>query len=82
MRLVNSQNVNSVEDETGKTALHYAANYDLDDVVEVLLKNEANVNAVDNELNTPLHYAAKHGIYQVFFCYRQPNGVQIISCEF
>lgn len=63
MKLVNSQNVNSIDDETGRTALHFAANYDLGDVVELLLKNEANVNAVDKDLNTPLHYAAKHGIY-------------------
>lgn len=66
MKLVNSQNVNSVDDETGRTALHFAANYDLGDVVELLLKNGANVNAVDNDLNTPLHYAAKHGIHHDF----------------
>lgn len=66
-KLVNSQNVNSLDDETGKTALHFAAEYDLDDIAEILIKNEANVNAVDKDLNTPLHYAAKHGFYHVFF---------------
>lgn len=59
---VNIRNVNSVDEETGRTALHYAANYDLDDIVELLLTNKANVNALDKELNTPLHYASKHGI--------------------
>lgn len=67
MKLVTLQNVNSVDQETGKTALHYAANYDLGDVIDLLLINEANVNALDKDLNTPLHYAARHGIYHVLF---------------
>lgn len=71
MKLVNSQNVNSIDEETGRTALHFAANYDLGDIVEILLKNEANVNAVDKDLNTPLHYAAKHGIGHAFFIIQQ-----------
>lgn len=44
---MNSQNVDSLDDETGRTALHFASNYDLDDIAKILIENGANVNAVD-----------------------------------
>lgn len=39
------------------TALHYAALNGHANLVKLLLKNGANVNAVDRNNMTPLHYA-------------------------
>lgn len=58
---MNSQNVNALDDETGKTPLAFAAKYDLDDIAEILLLHGANVNTPDKDLNTPLHYSAMGG---------------------
>lgn len=66
--LVNAQNVNSIDD-SGKTALHFAATYDLDDIAKILIKHGANVNAIDRELNTPLHLAAKHGFVHIYISF-------------
>lgn len=45
------------KDGQGKTALHYAAKRRTLEGVGALLKAGSNVNAVDNLLRTPLHYA-------------------------
>ena len=41
-----------------KTLLHYASGNGSDDVVELLIKEGADVNAMDSAGNTPLHHAA------------------------
>ena len=47
--------------ERNQTALHYTALSGHVDVVKVLIQNDADVNAVDKDKWTPLHYAAtKH----------------------
>lgn len=45
----------------GKTPLHFAAEYDKDEIVKLLLKNGANVNAYDMLSTTPLMTAAISG---------------------
>ena len=47
--------------KNGDTALHWAAYGDLYDVAVLLLKAGANVNAVGDVGNTPLHIAATAG---------------------
>ena len=47
--------------------LHEAANYGYDEIVMVLLKNGANVNARGMDGDTPLHDAAVNGHLQVNF---------------
>jgi ankyrin repeat protein len=44
----------------GFSALSYAAHYDCLNLAKLLLKNDANVNRMDQKENTPLHYAC-HG---------------------
>lgn len=46
-KFLNNQNVNAVDDETGRTPLAYAAKYDLNDIVDILLSNGADVNIAD-----------------------------------
>jgi ankyrin repeat protein len=48
----------SSRDQNGDTALHVAALFGHRDVVELLLANQADVNAKDNDGWTPLHCAA------------------------
>lgn len=63
---MNRENVNAVDDETGRTPLAFAAKYDLDDIVMILLENGAVVNIFDTDLNTPLHYAALGGKSEIW----------------
>ncbi|CAG8854308.1 41806_t:CDS:1, partial [Gigaspora margarita] len=52
---VNHQNQN------GKAALHWAAKCGYSTIAEILIKNKAQVDAVDNHYNTPLLFAAETG---------------------
>lgn len=51
--------VNAVQEPTGKTCLHLAANGSCCETVRALLQHGADVNATDALGNSPLHYAAK-----------------------
>ena len=53
-----STKIDSVDDWTGKTALHYAAEYGHLEIAELLLANGANVNHRDDDKATPLYFAA------------------------
>ena len=61
-------------DAKKQTPLHISAAQGNDGVVELLLVEGADVNAVDEKGLTPLHCAAKHG-----FLGRIPSG---FSCSF
>jgi ankyrin repeat protein len=50
-----------VEDEEGKTALHWAAMNGKIDLCNLLLQHDADINAKDNKGWTPLHFAAAEG---------------------
>lgn len=50
------------EDNSGRTALHYAAGRDKDDIVEKLLRNDLSVAYIqDHDGYSPLHIAAASG---------------------
>ncbi|KAL1494475.1 hypothetical protein ABEB36_010071 [Hypothenemus hampei] len=49
------------QDECGKTALHHAAQRDLQDILLLLIDHGANVNSLDHNRNTPLHLACDWG---------------------
>jgi len=48
-------------DSKGFTSLHVAVEMGYEGIIDLLLKNRADVNAADNHLITPLHIAAKRG---------------------
>jgi ankyrin repeat protein len=48
----------NARDSGGKTALHWAALYGQEKVMELLLANKADVNSLDEDGFTPLHWAA------------------------
>ncbi|XP_046853071.1 transient receptor potential cation channel subfamily V member 3-like [Xenia sp. Carnegie-2017] len=51
-----------IQDSFGRAPLHVAAAVDYPEMVEFLINNNANINiATFNELQTPIHYAAKNG---------------------
>lgn len=54
-RFLNADN----PDETGKTAFHHAAEHGKVEIMSALLMRNANINAADNDGNTPLLVAAK-----------------------
>jgi ankyrin repeat protein len=49
-----------LESGGGRTALHYAARFGIEPIVEELVRAKANVNAIDNYTATPLWYASRH----------------------
>ena len=51
---VNEKNTNDLD----KSPMHYAARYGQTDIMELLIKAEADLNARDNYLSTPAHIAA------------------------
>ncbi|OZH54327.1 hypothetical protein AFK68_11665 [Hydrocoleum sp. CS-953] len=53
-----SQNINST-DAKGNTQLHNAIQDNESEVIDILISNGAQVNAKNNNDNTPLHYAGK-----------------------
>jgi len=44
----------NVRDDTGKTALHHAVSHNQDTVAKILVDSKADVNALDNNRETPL----------------------------
>jgi ankyrin repeat protein len=76
-------------DEWGNTALHVAARYGNSEMVDILLKNGANINIMDGCGETALHIAARdgnqdtvivlmrHGADLMFTKFRQPPLSQI-----
>ena len=58
-------NIDTVDDWTGKTALHYAAEYGHLEIAELLLAHGAAVNRRDDDQATPLYFAAAGGFIEV-----------------
>ena len=54
--------------------MHIAAGFGRKDVVELLLANKADVNATNNNRDTPLHVAASEGHKDVAEVLRQHGG--------
>lgn len=53
-----------MKDHTGRTPLHYAvfnSQHDQNKIIEKLLLLGANINAIDVDKRTPLHFAAESG---------------------
>ena len=63
--IVDGTNIDTVDDWTGKTALHYAAEYGHLEIAKLLLANGANVNRRDDDKATPLYFAAVGGFVDV-----------------
>ena len=63
--IVDGTNIDTVDDWTGKTALHYAAEYGHLEIAKLLLANGANVNRRDDDKTTPLYFAAVGGFVEV-----------------
>ena len=64
--IVNPENVNS-KDENGRTPLMAAVYRNLTMTAEMLTKNGADVNAIDNEGFSVLYYSAVHGNFESTF---------------
>lgn len=56
-----SVNYNAIRDESGRTALHFSALGGHPKVVEFLLDSGADVNVLDNNNDSPLHFAVQAG---------------------
>ncbi|GLI77328.1 hypothetical protein PoHVEF18_005617 [Penicillium ochrochloron] len=53
--------INECENELGVTALHCAVHRGHEEMVDLLIENNANLNATSKDGNTALHIAAEHG---------------------
>ena len=49
----------NVADENGYTLLHAAASYNQLEIIKFLLGQNSNINAIDNDGDTALHYSSK-----------------------
>jgi hypothetical protein len=63
--IADGTNIDTVDDWTGKTALHYAAEYGHLEIAGLLLANGADVNRRDDDQATPLYFAAVGGFVEV-----------------
>ena len=73
-------NIDTVDDWTGKTALHHAAEYGHLEITELLLSNGANVNRRDDDKATPLHFAAMGGFEEVVVLLLS-NGAEVNASD-
>ena len=55
----------NVQDETGKTMLHYACLGNSIEVIQVLLEHGADLNVLDNRLESPIFIAVRNKLYGV-----------------
>ena len=55
-------------ERNGKTLLHYACQGDVNLVLTLILEHKANINACDDQNNTPLHVATFSGNIEVVLC--------------
>lgn len=51
----------NMQDDEGRTPLHYAAAHDHTRIAQVLVDGKADVEKLDSKNNTPLHYACGYG---------------------
>lgn len=65
-KIVNPENVNA-KDENGRTPLMAAVFKNMAIIAEMLIKNGADINAVDNEGFSVLYYSAVHGNFESTF---------------
>lgn len=65
--LLSTMGINpNTKDDTGFTALHYAVNTTEIKFVELLLKHGAEVNVINNYMETPLHLAASYNDTEMY----------------
>lgn len=50
-----------LSDDLQMSSLHYAASYGFSNIVKLLLRNHAKLNATNLNFETPLHHASRHG---------------------
>ena len=62
--LSDSQCLVDAKGQDGYTALHYSCRYGHVDIVKILIKHKANVNAKTDSDDTPLHVAALYGQFE------------------
>ncbi len=67
---IDPSQINAREKSLGETPLHTAALAADSEIVELLLKSGANINAANDFLRTPLHYATGNGNHELtkIFC--------------
>lgn len=51
----------NMQDDEGRTPLHYAAAHDNTRIAQTLVDNKADLEKLDSKSNTPLHYACGYG---------------------
>ncbi len=67
----------NTRDDRGRTALHRAAEVGSDDIIKLLTENGADINARDNEDNTPLHTAIVESRYDAILTLLQAENLNV-----
>ena len=63
------------QDENGFTLLHHAAFHNQPSIIQYLLDSGLDINQVDIDGNTPLHFAIKNGYIETMQCLLNDKGV-------
>ncbi|XP_062607053.1 ankyrin repeat domain-containing protein 50-like [Saccostrea cucullata] len=73
--------VNTADEPNKMTPLHYAADKNLYDIVKLLVKEHANINATDSCGRTPLHIASRNGNFEIVE-HLVRNGADVNKADF
>ena len=73
------KDINEIKDNSGWTALHWAAKEENLEAAILLIKSNASVNEEDNYGRTPLHWAARSGKTEMVKLFLENSADEVVD---